>query len=315
VAARAQRHGPPSQPRQRCPGSRSCLLSDGYRSRCARTPLRGRRRRRGALPQRRRDATPAAGACDRFRLAHLSRLQPRHLRAARMQELRGPTITPGLKHTAPCPRRGLGEAKAGRLGQRGVRLDQAQPLTPRALPPHPWRQGPRRRGRTVAPPSPDRAAPLGGPVPACRRHRLHPPPLPLPWAMPCALQAAGELQGPAPGVTGLRGRRTGPRLCAWRDDLQGPRRPLPGGPPGPQRVPECAEPPPPGRQRCVTFWGCRPPLGRLLCLQGRGLAHPLAASHQGAVGPHRGHPRLRAGQASLDGRPPLFPPQMWGPCS
>src|SRR5262245_43598501 len=45
-------------------------------------------------------------------LAHLSRLQPRHLLAELMKDLRGPAITPGLNNEAPLPLRDICEVHA-----------------------------------------------------------------------------------------------------------------------------------------------------------------------------------------------------------
>src|SRR5262249_31615209 len=143
-----------------------------------------RRSRRCALKQRLRYATQAEVACDRFLLAHLSRLQPRHLLAELMKDLRGPTITPGLNHTATFPNLRIGEEKTGRIGQLGVLMGKNRPFTPIALQPHHLRKGQILLGITVAPPSLSRAEPLRVPVPECRRHRIPPPPLPLPLDMP-----------------------------------------------------------------------------------------------------------------------------------
>src|SRR5262245_22868148 len=128
-----------------------------------------------------------------------------------MKDLRGPTITPGLNHTATFPMLGIGEEKAGRIAQLSVLMRNDEPLTPIALQPHHFRKGPILLGITVATPDPYRAETLGVPVPELRRHRIHPPPLPLPLDMPCAfeltdpvfprtLNAAGDLQSQEPVV-------------------------------------------------------------------------------------------------------------------
>jgi hypothetical protein len=79
---------------------------------------------------------------------------------------------------------GIGEEKAGHIGQLGVFMDNDQPLTSIALQPHDFRKGPILLGITVATPDPYLAETLGVPVPELRRHRIHPPPLPLPLDMP-----------------------------------------------------------------------------------------------------------------------------------
>jgi hypothetical protein len=199
-------------------------LSDGDVALCERTSFRCRPCSRCLLEHRRRYATQAEGALDRCRLAPLSRLPARPLLAERMQDVRGPPLTPDLDHAPPVPMQRLGEETAGRIPEVLLVMHDDPTLAPLAFASYPLREPPKRLGLPLATAPPPGTQPVRMRLPEGLGHGIHPLPLALPVAMPRAFQrtapvCASALDAPAPGQAqhpvgeGRRRRGKMPCLC------------------------------------------------------------------------------------------------------